>query len=114
MVGAVLGWGLSYLTERRAARRQNQRDLAAAAFVVLDRLSKIQDAAERSNEKQMRDEWWFLGGDMDRYRDAIAFSPDGRKMHWVIYQDLIRALLDHDLDALRRAQAGLGEIAEIA
>jgi len=62
----------------------------------------------------MRDEWWFLGGDMDRYRDAIAFSPESRRKHWAIYQDLIRALLDHDLDALKRAEAGLSEIAEVA
>ena len=44
----------------------------------------------------MNDEFYFLGGDMDRYRNAIASTPEERDTHWPVY----RQLMDHSPDVI--------------
>jgi len=114
LVGVVGGWGLSYVTERRAERRQARQQLALAALVVADRLTRIKHAIEKSDPSQTEREFWFLGGDVNDYRDAVARADrTGRDEHWRIYEQLIPVLLDHDLEALGRVAARLAEHPEL-
>ncbi len=100
LVGAFAGWALSEISQAYAGRRAARQKMDSAAFVCLDRLLKIKSAHDRGDAKQQDGEIWHLGGDLDRYRDAIAACPGRRKPHWVLYRRTIPLLLEHDLGIL--------------
>jgi hypothetical protein len=97
VIGAVFAWVAKALTDRRDTGRR----LKTAAFVCLDRLSKIKNAEDRSDGERRDREIYLLGGDLDCYRDAIALATRrDRKTHWDIYKRIMPILLVHDLSLL--------------
>jgi hypothetical protein len=100
IVGAFAGWALSESSKVLSERRKALQRLERSAFVCLDRLLKIQNAIKRGDEKQRDGEIYYLGGDLDKYRDAIAGSPKKRGVHWVLYQRTMPLLLEHDVSGL--------------
>jgi len=118
IVGAVAGimggWVFSLLEDRRAEERRSRRELAASAFVILDRVFKLQAAAQHSLEKQLDDEFWFLGADLDRYRNAIADNRKARAEHWPVYEQLRTVLREHDMELMNRLEGPLRRIAGLS
>ena len=102
IAGAFAGWALSETSKTISERRKALKKLESAAFMCLDRLLKIQNANVRGNIKQRDEEIYHLGGDLDRYRDAIAASPKKRKAHWLLYRETIPFLLEPDVSKLDR------------
>jgi len=100
IVGAFAGWALSESTKALSNRRRALRKLETSAFVCLDRLLKTKNADDRGDAKQRDGEIYHLGGDLDKYRDAIAQCPGKRKEHWALYRQTIPLLLEHDLSGL--------------
>ena len=101
--GVIAGWALTETTKAISEKRKAVRDLKTAAFVCLDRLLKIKNATSRGDQKQVDGEIYYLGSDLDRYRDRIAASPKMRKTHWEMYRRIIPILLEHDLSVLDQA-----------
>ena len=100
VVGAVVGWGLAEVSRLIGECRKGLKELQTAAFVCLDRLLKIQSANERGDRKQCDGEIFYLGGDLNRYRDAIAASAKKRNEHWPLYSQTRLLLLEHELGKL--------------
>lgn len=100
IVGAAVGWGLSEASRVFSNRRQARRNLESAAFVCLVRLLKIQNAKQEADKDQLGREIWYLGGDLDGYRDAIAANRWHRGPHWQLYKSTMPLLLRHDLGNL--------------
>jgi hypothetical protein len=96
IVGAFVGWALSELTKAVNDRRRALKNLENAAFVCLDRLLKIQNARSRGDESQCDKEVYYLGGDLNKYRDAIAECQQKREAHWTLYRRTIPLLLEHN------------------
>ena len=110
IAGVTLAWGLNQATKIIADRRKSSRELVAAAFVCLDRLLKIESAANHSDSERRNNEIHLLGSDLDRYRDCIAASPTKmRRQHWRMYRDAVR-ILEHDLTNLSQVISDLESI----
>ncbi len=108
--GAVVAWVTKVLKDRREAGRQ----LKTAAFVCLDRLNKVKNADDRSDDEQRDREIYLLGGDLDRYRDAIALAaPKDSKTHRGIYKRIMPILLVHDLSLIEEVIAELGLVSGV-
>jgi len=106
VVGATLGWLLSEMSSAVAARKHAVLRLQQAAFVCLDRLLKIKNFHDHNDQPKRDGEIYHLGGDLDKYRDAIAAGSRKGKAHWRLYRRTMPLLLDHDmrdLDGLIRA-----------
>lgn len=110
-VGAMVTWYLGLATKIVIDRWRAARNLGAAAFVCLDRLWKIRSVAQRSESKHVETEIYYLGGDLDRYRDCIAAAPKARGKHLPIYGKIIPILLKHDLTSL---DSIIGELEDIS
>ena len=102
IAGVIIGWGLNQTTKIITDRCKANRELKAAAFICIDRLLKIQNAASRSDDQQKEREVYLLGSDLSGFRDAIATHPRMRKHHWPIYRRMTTLVLQHDLKDLDR------------
>ena len=110
VIGAVVAWVAKALTDRK----DTDRNLKTAAFVCLDRLSKIKNAEDRSDNEQRDREIYLLGGDLDRYRDVVASaSRRERGKHWLIYKRIMPILLVHDLSLLNDIIAELEAVSGV-
>jgi len=115
VAGAVATWGLTEAKYAVTERRRSNRELQSAAFDCFERLLKIRSSRVRSDEKQLTNELYSLGGDIDRYRDCITSSTGFRGRHWSMYRRMMPLLLEHDLssldeiiDELERISGGAG------
>ena len=109
-----MGWALTETTKTISEKRKAVRDLKTAAFVCLDRLLKIQNASLRGDKKKVDEEIYYLGSDLDRYRDRIAASPKMRKSHGAMYRRMRTFLLEHDLSVLDATIRDLESVAGAA
>ena len=115
IAGVVVAWILNQATKALKNRRQNDMMLKMAAFFCLDRLLKIQSAANRSDASQLDDELNYLGTDLDGYRHCIAASSKRKGApHWAIYRRMMPILLEHDLSQLDSIIADLEELSDAA
>jgi hypothetical protein len=108
LTGVIVSWFLTVTTQTVMGRREADSKLNKAAFVCFERLLKIQYANNRSDTAQRDSEIYYLGKDMDAYRDCIAASSKRkRSTHWAIYQRMIPILLEHDMRQLNSLVADL-------
>src|SRR5260370_23789291 len=82
LAGTIVGFMLGVVSKAVTDRRQAIRAVTRTAGVVLDRLLKLQSASARGDQSVVANELTLLGGDLDRYRDAILASPRHKASHW--------------------------------
>jgi hypothetical protein len=128
-IGAFVGGLMVVVSNVLMTRSQARRKLNAAALMCLDRLEKIRMARKRAEEEGKQGsenlqeqgdgastfdhERYLLGGDLDRYLEAISRIGRGKKheQHWKWYTAVARMHRAGEFEdpSLGRAIAALDE-----
>jgi hypothetical protein len=95
---AVVAGVVGLLVGRLNARREANTKIKLSAFACYRRLCKIM-AAEDPKVKEH--EIYYLGGDLDKYRDAVGARPPGYKAHEEALFLADAILLNHDLSRIK-------------